>query len=154
MLLCFDCNPPPNIVIFPHEQSGIFNKQQIDSRCSYEVHGDEVVAPTSHGAPFGGYTGPSHQHTTPSTLSPPHPPTFPAAGRKKNTFRKTIVLVSLTSTSADKPSSSSKSPELNYTVVTQVVVTMEANNCSSGAAADLVKQQVGYEVMLVSASMF
>ena len=122
MLLCFDCNPPPNIVIFPHEQSGIFNKQQIDSRCSYEVHGDEVVAPTSHGAPFGGYTGPSHQHTTPSTLPPPPPPTFPAAGQKKNTCRKTIVLVSLTSTSADKPSSS-KSPGLNYTVVTQVVVT-------------------------------
>ena len=27
-----------NIVIFRHEQSGRFNKQQIDSRCSYEVH--------------------------------------------------------------------------------------------------------------------
>ena len=65
----------------------------------------------------------------------------------------TIVRVSLTSTSTDKPSSS-KSPGLNYTVVTQVVVTMEANNCSSGAVADLVKQQVGYEVILVSASMF
>ena len=142
-----------NIVIFPYEQSGIFNKQQIDSRCSYQVHGDEVVVPTSHGAPFGGYTGPSHQHMIPSTLPPPPSPTFPAAGRKKNTFRKTIVLVSLTSTSADKPFSS-KSSGLNYTVVTQVVVTMEANNCSSGAAADLVKQQVGYEVILVSAAMF
>ena len=84
---------------------------------------------------------------------PPPPPTFPAAGRKKSTFRKTIVLVSLTSTSTDKPSSS-KSHGLNYTVVMQVVVTMEANNCSSGAAADLVKQQVGYEVILVSAAMF
>lgn len=86
-------------------------------------------------------------------ITSPHPPTFPAAGRKKNTFRKTIVLVSLTSTSADKPSSS-KSPGLNYTVVTQVVVTLEANNCSSGVVADLVKQQVGYEVILLNSNCF
>ena len=53
---------------------------------------------------------------------PPLLQPFQQQARKKNTFRKTIVLVSLTSTSADKPSSS-KSPGLNYTVVTQVVVT-------------------------------
>ena len=131
-----------NIVIFPHEQSGRFNKQQIDSRCSYEVHGDEVVAPTSHGAPFWWLYWSFPSACNSFNVTSPHPPTFPAAGRKKNTFRKTIVLVSLTSTSADKPSSS-KSPGLNYTVVTQVVVTLEANNCSSGVVADLVKQQVG-----------
>ena len=117
-----------NIVIFPHEQSGRFNKQQIDSRCSYEVHGDEVVAPTSHGAPFWWlyWSFPSACNSF-NVTSPPSS-NFSSSRPEKEYF-------------SQKPSS--KSPGLNYTVVTQVVVTLEANNCSSGVVADLVKQQVG-----------
>jgi len=74
------------------------------------------------------------------------------AARKK-TFRKTIVLVSLTCTSGDKPSSS-KSPGIAYTVVTQIVVTLESQSCSPGIVADLVRQQVGYDVILLDSKCF
>ena len=93
-----------NVVVFPHEQSGRFNRTQVDSSYTYEVHGDEVSDPgtPSHAVvskPFSAYTGPSyHSASSPSlSVSTPRQPTpFSAAGRRKSTFRKTIALVSLT----------------------------------------------------------
>lgn len=146
------------MVLFPHEQSGRFNRQQVDPTCSYEVNGDDLpvsITPSAHASPaqpFGGYTGPSHQPKTPSISRFTTCSSNPVAARKK-TFRKTIVLVSLTCTSGDKPSSS-KSPGIAYTVVTQIVVTLESQSCSPGIVADLVRQQVGYDVILLDSKCF
>ena len=128
-----------NMVIFPHENSGQFNRQQVDPSCSYEVNGDELavsVTPSTHASspaqPFGGYTGPSHQPKIPSMPRFTTSVSNPVATRKK-TLRKTIVLVSLACTSGDKPSSS-KSPGLVYTVVTQIVVTLESQTAAQASS--------------------
>ena len=144
------------MVIFPHEQTGRFNRQLIDVRSSYEVHGEEVPgssaamthAPPS--TPFGMYTGPS-PHPATGLLS--SPVAFSASGRKKSTFRKTIALVSLSPAPADRPCTST-SPGLTYSIVTQVVVALEVNKCGPTVVAELVKQQVGYDVILLDSKCF
>ena len=85
---------------------------------------------------------------------PPKPrPLFSAGKRKKNTFWKTIVLVSLANAASDKLSSS-KSSDVTYAVVTQIVVALEPDNCSPVLVAQLVEQQVRYDVILLDSKCF
>ena len=63
-----------NVVIFPHEQSGRFNRSQVDSSYTYEVRGDEVSDPgtPSHAVVsklFSAYTGPSYHSASSPSLS-------------------------------------------------------------------------------------
>ena len=133
-----------NQFVFPHGPSKRFNFQHLDSRSRYEVHGDPIARNTS-ASPFGSYTGVSMPQTP--------RPLFSAGKRKKSTFRKTIVLVSLTNAASDRPSSS-KSSNITYNVVTQVVVRLETDNCSPLLVAQLVEQQVGYSVILLDNKCF
>ncbi len=55
--------------------------------------------------------------------------------RKVKTFRKTLVLVSLSQ--SDRLASSSKAQVVEYSTVTQVVVYLEPNKCSTIVVADL-----------------
>ena len=110
------------------------------------MHGEPVDRAATLAKPYGCYTGPSQN------LSPKPRPMLP--NKKKNTFRKTIILVSLAPcATSDKPSSS-KSADITYTVVTQMVITLEANNCGPAVVAELVKQQVGYDVTLLDSKCF
>lgn len=144
------------MVIFPHEQTGRFNRQVIDVHSSYEVHGEKspgssmATTHTPPSVPFGAYTGPS-PHPATGLLS--SPVTFSASGRKKSTFRKTIALVSLSRAPTDRPCTST-SPGLTYSIVTQVVVALEMSRCGPTVVAELVKQQVGYDVILLDSKCF
>ena len=149
-----------NVAIFPHEKSERFNRSQFDSRYSYEVHGDEVVVPGTPTQPdvpkpSGAYTGPSHDGTLSSASLPSRAivnTPFSATGQKRKTLRKTIALVSL-SEDCERPSSS-RSSGVSYTVITQVVATLECNECTSSIVSDLVKQQVGYDVVLLDSKCY
>ncbi len=102
---------------------------------------------------FGSYTGPTIR-VPPLAARPPFPPSFLAASRKSN-FCKTAVLVSLSATpTAPDRQSSSKSSGITYSVVPQAVVTLDPHNCSQGVVAWLVKQQVGYEIILLDSKCF
>ena len=74
--------------------------------------------------------------------------------RKKGTqFRKTIALVSLYDAS-NKPSSSKSNSLLEYQVITQLVVTIDSDNCSLTTVSNLVQQQIGFEVILLDSKCF
>ena len=145
-----------NVAVFPHETSGRFNQALIDPSAVYAIHGEEVTGSTSNtpshavnlGAltPFGAYTGPTSQ------LPPPRPQL--SLRRRPTTFRKTIAIVSLSLPNSNKPSTSKASGHLEYNVVTQVVVTLEVGRCSPANVAELVKQQVGFQVVLLDSKCF
>ena len=123
----------------------------------YVVHGDEILgsqAPNTsvlHSvspgvlSSYGAYTGP--------TANVP-PPRTQVAQRRKSNFRKTVALVSLTSPNPNKPSTSKSLSHLDYKVITQVVVSLEVGHCSPSLVAELVRQQVGFEVVLLDSKCF
>ena len=94
---------------------------------------------------YGAYTGP--------TAKVP-PPRTQVAQRRKSNFRKTVALVSLTSPNPNKPSTSKSLSHLDYKVITQVVVSLEVGHCSPSLVAELVRQQVGFEVVLLDSKCF
>ena len=61
---------------------------------------------------------------------------------KKSCFNKTIALVSLTSPDPKKPSTSNTSSHLDYKVITQVIISMEAGACSPSSVAEKVWARV------------
>ena len=145
-----------NIAVFPSETSGRFNRSAIESSAIYIVHGDEISSisqanspiaspsPVNPGA-YGAYTGPT------AFLPPPN---MQAAKRRKSTFNKTIALVSLNSPNPNKPSTSKASSHLDYKVVTQVIISLEIGHCSPSVVAESVRQQVGFEVVLLDSKCF
>ena len=147
-----------NVAVFLHETSGRFNRSLIDHSAVYAVHGEEVTGSTSNSpsravnlgagalTPFGAYTGPTLQ------VPPPRPQL--SLRRRPTTFRKTVAVVSLSLPSSSKPSTSKASAHLEYNVVTQVVVTLEVGRCSPVNVAELVNQQVGFQVVLLDSKCF
>lgn len=145
-----------SIALFPHETSGKFNQAQVDLAARYEVRGEEVEPSTACAtpvakdvSPFGAFTGP-----TASLSAVPHR-LPPLANRRKlvSSFRKTIMLVSLALQNPNKPSSSTCAG-VDYRIVTQVVVTLEAGNCNISVVGGLIQQQVGFEVILLDSKCF
>ena len=142
-----------NVAVFPHDTSGRFNRSLIDASAVYTVNGEEVTGSTpatpsvnlSPLIPFGAYTGPTSQ------LLPPRPQ---LSRRRPTTFRKTVAVVSLSIPSSNKPSTSKASAHLEYKVVTQVVITVEVGRCSPANVAELIKQQVGFQVLLLDSKCF
>lgn len=63
-------------------------------------------------------------------------------------------MVSLSLINQNKPTTSKASSHLDYKVVTQVVVNLEVGHCSPSAVAELVQQQVGFEVVLLDSKCF
>lgn len=109
---------------------------------TYEIHGEPQSASepkTSYMSPFGAYTG----RTCPDVL-PPHPP------RPKNTkFKKTIMIVSLSKRGKGKDRQ-----RLEYSTVTQAAVNLSQSQCTVQAVAELVAQQVGFEVVLLDSKCY
>ena len=145
-----------NVAVFPNDTSGRFNRSLINPSAVYAVHGEEMGGSTpftpspaaNSGAltPFGAYHGPMSQ------LPPPRPQL--SLRRKSTTFRKTVAVVSLSYPSSNKASTSKATFHLDYKIVTQVVVTLEVGNCSPDIVADLIKQQVGFQVVLLDSKCF
>ena len=143
------------MAVFPNEISGRFNRALIDKSAIYNVHGDEMSSADTRPSPsqtpgaFGAYTGP----TAPALLSPNTSAGLVSHKRKKS-FSKTIALVSLSSPDPNKASTSKASFHLDYKVVTQVVVSVEAGSCSPSSVAEKVCQQVGFEIVLLESKCF
>ena len=64
-----------------------------------------------------------------------------------------MALVTLSVPNPNKPTTS-KHTHLEYKVVTQVIVTLEIGNCTPSVVADLVRQQVGFPVILLDSKCF
>ena len=144
-----------NVAVFPHETSGCFNRTLIDPLALYAVHGDKL--PSSHAtnlplvsspspSAYGAYVGPTQQ------VPPPRPQL--AQRRKSNSYRKTIQVVSLSLPNQNKPSTSKASTHLEYKVITQIIVSLEVERCSGSIVAELVHQQVGFEVIRLDSKCF
>ena len=145
-----------NVVLFPIH-NGRFKVAQVKPGFTYEVHGDEptssskeaptsAVTPGGFGSPFGAYAS-LYDSATPFP-NPPHAP------RSKKPIRKTIILVSLSSKDKDKPTSSKASLRMDYSIVTQVVISLVPSQCNVQTVAELVTQQVGFEVVLLDSKCF
>ena len=62
--------------------------------------------------------------------------------------------MSLSFKDKDKPTSSKASLKMDYSVVTQIVVSLVPSQCNVQAVGDLVAQQVGFEVVLLDSKCF
>ena len=100
------------------------------------------VPPPSTSA-FGAYTGPTYSQPV---LTP-----IPAS-RSKKTWRKTIILVSLTRKEGVRASKGNA--RVDYEVVTQVVVNLSSSACTVSAVTDLVRKQVDFDVILLDSKCY
>lgn len=152
-----------NDVLFPDEQSGRFDPRIIDCRVNYEVHGNplsqfqsrlsSVSAGSMHMSPPISASLPGTSHTSVGST----PIMFSAAKRKKRaTFCKTIILASLYTAQPciNKPSSSKSAGDILYNVVTQITVTLDLQNCGPTRVSEMVKEQVGYDVILLDCKCY
>ena len=141
-----------SLVVFPQD-NGKFRDDQVKIGNTYEVHGTtSVPQDTTRGfppqtssrgfpvqAPFGAYTQPSFCNNLP----PPHPP----RSSKCSKIKKTLEVVTL------YKKGKSKKGKLEYTTVTQVVVSMTPAECTVSNATQ-VSEQVGFEVILLDSKCF
>ena len=128
-------------MLFPLDD-GKFRGNQIVVGSTYYVHGESqgtTEPTTSQFSPFGAYT----RRTCPD-LQPPHPP-----HTRTTRFKKTIMIVSLS-----KQGKGKGRQRIEYTTVTQVVVTLSPSQCTVQAVGDLVAQQVGFEVVLLDSKCY
>lgn len=75
---------------------------------------------------------------------PPHPPHSKAAK-----FKKTIMVVSLSRKGKGK-----ERQRLDYTTVTQVVVSLRESNCTVAAVGAAVTQHIGFDVILMDSKCY
>lgn len=141
------------MVLFPLE-SGKFKSNQVVIGSTYEVHGEPIsgspdatssATPQRISTPYGVYTNPTFQSVT--NPLPPHPP----RSSKTCKIKKTIVMVTVSKKGKDRPKGNSK---LDYTAVTQVVVSLTAAQCNVPAVTELVTQQVGFNVQLLDSKCY
>lgn len=146
-----------NTVIFPSEASGKFNPTSLSPGSEYEVQGSEhhAVTPTvstfpGPQTPFGAY--PFTQCPQPSLFAH-HQSNVPRF--KHRSIKKTILLANLSPRDPSK-ASSSKSSRFTHTVVTQVIISLDLSmgECTVSKAAELVKRQVGFDVVLLDSKLF
>lgn len=106
---------------------------------TYEVKGKEnVLTGAPPASPFGAYPMMKHNACVPH---PPH--------SAKKSIKKSILLANLSASDPNKPGSS-KNNGLTHTVVTQVVVNLIPDvECNVTHAAAKVKEQVGFDVILL-----
>ena len=143
-------------MIFPSEGSGKFNPSTFVTGATYEVQGNTggQVTPnhtsTTSASPYGTYQVPR----CPQLSSPPvpHPP-VPHARRKN--ISKTILLAKLAGRDPKKPCSS-RTIRLSHTIITSIVVKLDhgMGECNVDTVAELVKAQVGFEVILLDCKLF
>ena len=127
---------------------------------TYDVRGREeqenlspAVPPRAreqaHGvvSPFGAYR-------TPTYTTPQFAPVSSVGKARKGTWRKSIIVVSLSKKGTSVAGSSKSNPHVDYKVVTQVYVKLDESNCTSKAVAEMVKDQPSFEVVLLDSKCF
>ena len=136
-----------NITIFPNRETGRFVATKLHANSFYEVCGDSQedssAQTTTQGpsTPFGSYT--SYQFMQGPPLKRPPPPAYSSKGRKVT--RKTIGLVTLKSTKG----------KLSSEIVTEVIVCLaDLDQCSVPVVGQLVKEQVGYDIILLNNKLY
>ena len=132
-----------SLVVFPLD-SGKFKTSQIIAESTYEVHGTRIISSDAQchhsGAhPFGAYTQPTYH----GDISPPHPPP-----RALGKIKKSIVVVSLSKKGKHKKG------KLEYTAVTQVVVSISPSDCNVSSITPLVSEQVGFQAILLDSKCY
>ena len=140
------------MVLFPLE-NGKFKSSHVFPSSTYEVHGNAAVSPelsstsmslpvtSGINIPYGGYTSPTFQS---NSTPPPH---IPCTSKNSNKIQKTIVLVNVSKKGKGKEKLGIG--KVDYTAITQVVVSMMTAQCNVPTISKLVEQQVGFEVMLL-----
>ena len=140
------------MVLFPLDD-GKFKSAQITIGATYDVHGNPQNLDTASSTasthnqfttPYGVYTNPTFKggYSPP----PPHPP----RSSKTSKIKKTIMMVSLTA----KQGKTRGQSKLEYTTVTQVVVSLSQSQCNVPTIAQQVTQQVGFEVILLDSKCY
>ena len=137
-----------NTVIFPNESSGRFISSCITPAATYNVHGTSTSNPT-HATSFGAYPHAQFNRFPALQPPPPHPPAF--IGRKK-IIKKAVTLASL----SFREQGSSTKNKIQYTTVTTVNISLDPTrgDCSIKAVCDKVKEQVGFEVILLDSKCY
>ena len=135
------------MVLFPLE-NGRFKLNHVLVGGTYEVHRncppDAPMPLAAHvQSPYGAYTNPTFSNPSPPL---PHPP---RSSKLTNKIKKTIVMVSLSKKGKEKAKA-----RLDYTPVTQVVVSLTPAQCSVPAVTQLVTQQVEFEVLLLDSKCY
>ncbi len=147
-----------NFPVFSNENSGRFDESLIDPHETYYVHGLDVVTSSAGSSvakvlespspsPYGAYCGATTAFRSQGTTRTP-------IHRRKgygNTHQKTIALVSLSAFDHNKPK---RIGSLDHKIVTQLVITLDLNNCGPSIVADLIQQQVGFSVVLLDSKCF
>ena len=137
------------LVLFPMD-NGKFKANQIIIGATYVVHGNQTSssseATSSHSAsplmPYGAYTSCTYSQFDPP---PPHPP----RSLKSNEIKKNILVVSLSKKGKERAKQ-----HLEYTTVTQIVISLSPSQCSVPAIAQIVTQQVGFQVILLDSKCY
>lgn len=133
-------------------ENGRFKTSQITAGCMYEVHGESahdsaarVTQQSGVGTPYGAYTTPTFWTSPPL----PHPLRLSKTSR---VIKKIIMVISLSQKNKGKATCSAS--RTDYTVVTQIVVSLTPSQCSVEAVTELVSQQLGFQVVLSDSKCF
>lgn len=175
IVAAFDLQPPiylvkefDNSVLFPGEGSGKFNPASLISGRTYEVQGSgqdhsgsTLPIPQHSTSPFGSYSQvSSYPPPQPKiNIPPPHPPlTAPKFPKRAVCIKKTIPVANLSLRDSTKAStSSSKTNGMIYTIVTQVIVSINSSlgECNVTSVSEMVKAQLGgLEVILLDSKLY
>lgn len=133
-----------SLVLFPQE-NGRFKNDQVICGATYEVHGTEFVSKefsSVHSSPYGAYANPLSYYK--GDLPPPHPP----RSTKNAKIKKTIMVVSL------HKKGKAKKGRIEYTTVTQVVVSMTPAECNVSHVTDKVSELIGFPAILLDSKCF
>ena len=98
--------------------------------------------------PYQFGTQPQQIASAPLPHPPNHPPRF-----KQRAIKKTILIANLSSRDSNRPSTS-KGSRLVHTVVTQVIISLDSNDCSVTRATECVRKQIGLDVVLLDSKLF
>ena len=98
-------------------------------------------------SPFGVYR-------TPTYTTPQFAPVSSVGKARKGTWCTSIIVVSLSRKGTSVPGSSKCNPHVDYKVVTQVYVKLDENTCTLKAVAEMVKEQLSFEVVLLDSKCF
>ena len=148
-----------NAVFFLNEGNGKFNPSAFIIGATYEVQGSTApqrsvapnpISPTFSQAmsPYGTYPVPQYPQSNPV----PH---VPSPRVRQRIIKKTMLLAKLALRDVSKPSSS-RANRLTHTVITSVVVSLDQSmgECNVASAAEIVKRQVGFEVILLDSKLY
>ena len=138
-------------MIFPSEGSGKFNPSAFVTGATYEVQGSTVAQggdkPSSM---LSSYQVPRCPQSSSTPM--PHPPALHA---RRRTIQKTVLLAKVSLRDTNRPSSS-QAGRLSHTVITSLIVKLDQSmgECNVDSVAEMVKAQVGFDVVLLDSKLY